>query len=123
MGVARLRSKPYDRKNVKISRGLRANMTDAEWKLWGHIRLKQIDGKRFRRQQPIGPYIVDFACLDKKLVVEVDGSQHMDISVNDDERTAFLNAEGYQVLRFWNNDVLQNIDGVIEKIELALGEK
>jgi very-short-patch-repair endonuclease len=84
------------------------------------LRRRQIDGHRFRRQVPIGPYIVDFACLGARLVIEVDGSQHFDEADADRERTEWLEARGYRVLRFWNDEVLQQTDGVLEMVQHAL---
>ncbi len=83
---------------------------------------KQPEGIKFRRQQPIGPYIVDFVSFERKLVVEVDGGQHneKDGMAKDDKRTKWLEAEGFQVLRFWNNDVVTNIEGVLENIRAVL---
>jgi very-short-patch-repair endonuclease len=95
-------------------------MTDAEARLWMRLRAKQIDGHRFRRQVPVGPYIVDFACLDAQVIVEVDGSQHLVALNRDAERTAELQARGFRVLRFWNNDVLEQTESVLEEIRLAL---
>ena len=102
------------------ARALRANLTDAEKKLWSHLRRKAL-GYRFRRQHPIGPYIVDFICLEQRLIIEADGGQHNNThAANDAKRTTWLNDRHYRVLRFWNNDILTNIDGVIETIRLAL---
>ncbi len=95
------------------ARSLRSSMTDAERLLWRAIRAKQLDGYRFRRQHPIGHYILDFACLDKKCVIELDGGQHQDQVAYDERRTLFLKMQGWQVLRFWNNDVMTNLDGVL----------
>ena len=86
-------------------------MTLAERRLWSILRLRGVDGFRFRRQCPVGPYVVDFACLDARLVIEADGCQHMD-SVSDVARDAFLRARGFRVLRFWNHDILANLEGV-----------
>ena len=102
-------------------RQLRKNMTDAERALWFRLRSRQVEGHKFRRQHPIGPYVVDFVCLEQRLVVEVDGSQHMD-NPHDESRTRWLNAEGYKVLRFWNNEVLLETDAVLEVIQEALAE-
>jgi very-short-patch-repair endonuclease len=99
---------------------LRANMTDAERRLWYWLRAHRFDGFKFKRQVPIDPYVVDFACLGRKLVVEVDGGQHADNS-NDVVRDNDLKGEGFRILRFWNNDVLQNTRGVLETIYSALG--
>jgi very-short-patch-repair endonuclease len=92
-------------------RRLRQNPTEAEIRLWSKLRLKQIGGHRFRRQVPIGPYIVDFICLARRLVIEVDGGQHAAESDRDDVRTAWLERQGFRVHRFWNNEVLGNTDG------------
>ena len=97
------------------ARELRATMTDSERRLWRCLRMRQLDGYRFRRQHPVGPYIVDFACLAARLVVEVDGGQHSD-SMGDRHRDAFLRARGFRVLRFWDNDVLGEPDAVCEVI-------
>jgi very-short-patch-repair endonuclease len=95
-------------------------MTDAEKRLWQAIRANQLENCRFRRQYLIGPYIADFACIDKKLVVELDGGQHQDQVEYDEKRTRFLQAQGWRVLRFWNNDVLTNLDGVLASVADAL---
>jgi very-short-patch-repair endonuclease len=104
---------------VPTARKLRSNLTDAETTLWSRLRRKQLDGHRFRRQVPIRSYVADFACFDPKLIFEVDGGQHAE-SKTDTIRTAFLEREGFRVLRFWNNEVLQNTDGVIDVIRAAL---
>ncbi|MEX2201379.1 MAG: DUF559 domain-containing protein [Dongiaceae bacterium] len=101
-------------------RQMRANPTDAEQRLWYRLRRKQIGGARFRRQFPIGRYIVDFVCLPARLIVEVDGGQHDEQAVTDDVRTAWLETQGFDVIRFWNNDVLGNADGVVERIVEAV---
>jgi very-short-patch-repair endonuclease len=103
------------------ARELRAAMTDAERTLWRCLRLRQLDGYRFRRQVPIGPYVADFACLQAGLVVEVDGGQHAGTRF-DQGRDAFLRAQGFSVLRFWNNEVLRNPDAVCGAILAALGD-
>jgi very-short-patch-repair endonuclease len=105
---------------LKRARQLRAQLTDAEMRLWMHLRRRQLNGAYFRKQCPIGPYIADFACLDAKLIIELDGSQHAD-SASDASRDAWLTRHGYRTLRFWNNDVLQNMEGVIIAITAALG--
>jgi very-short-patch-repair endonuclease len=102
------------------ARHLRKNQTDAERALWSHLRLRQIEGFRFRRQQSIGPYIVDFFCPEAKLIVEVDGGQHADRIEEDTERTEWLEFRGYKVVRYWNNEVLRNIDGVITDLQSHL---
>jgi very-short-patch-repair endonuclease len=97
-------------------------MTDAELRLWMRLRCDQIDGYRFRRQLPMGPYVVDLVCLKARLVIEVDGGQHAQLVEHDDQRTAWLASRGFKVLRFWNNDVLQETDGVVETVRAALAE-
>jgi very-short-patch-repair endonuclease len=96
------------------ARQLRSNPTEAERRLWSKLRLKQIGGHRFRRQVAIGPYIVDFVCLSRRLIIEVDGGQHSEDVAQDRARTAWL--ERLHVLRFWNNEVLGNIEGVYDVI-------
>jgi very-short-patch-repair endonuclease len=108
-----------DRKTTGIARRLRTDQTDAETVLWNRIRNRQIDGHKFVRQQPIGNYICDLVCRERLLIIEVDGGQHNE-SAADFMRDRRLNEAGYRVLRFWNNDVLGNIDGVLEVIQIAL---
>jgi very-short-patch-repair endonuclease len=98
------------------ARQLRKNPTDAERLLWRKLRFWQVEGLKFRRQQPLGPYIVDFVCLEKRLVVEVDGGQHAENANYDTQRDDWLHDQGFVVLRFWNNDVLKNIDSVVEQV-------
>ena len=100
---------------------LRRDATDAERLLWSKLRSRQLEGWKFRRQVTIGSYIVDFLCWDAALVVEVDGSQHSEDV--DAHRTALLNGAGYRVVRFWNNDVLQNMDGVLEDLLTILAQQ
>lgn len=107
------RIKPEHSENARL---LRSDMTIAEHKLWQAISGKQIEDCRFRRQHPIGPYIADFACTDKSLVIELDGGQHQEQVAYDERRTKFLQMHGWRVLRFWNNDVLNNLDGVLAKV-------
>jgi very-short-patch-repair endonuclease len=102
------------------ARALRKNPTDVERLLWRHLRMWQLDGYKFRRQQPIRNYIVDFVCLEKRLIIELDGGQHVEQLKYDTERDAWLRAQGFSVLRFWNNEVLQNSDGVKQVIFKAL---
>jgi very-short-patch-repair endonuclease len=96
-------------------------MTDAELKLWNELRAHRLMGLGFRRQVPIGPYIVDFACPTHRLAVEVDGSQHADAEnlARDRVRTAYLQGGGWLVLRFWNDDILRDIDNVCQHIVIA----
>jgi len=98
------------------ARELRKNQTDAEQRLWRNLRNFQLEGCKFRRQVVVGNYIVDFLCLEPKLIVEVDGGQHIDQYEYDQVRTKYLASLGYQVIRFWNNDVLGNSQAVLEKI-------
>jgi very-short-patch-repair endonuclease len=102
------------------ARQLRKNLTDAERRLWARLRRRQLDGCQFRRQAPIGPYIVDFACFSRRLVVEVDGGQHALRMGQDAKRTAWLESQGFEVLRLWNNDVLANTDAVVGAVLDAL---
>ena len=97
---------------------LRLNQTDPEARLWRRLRNWPIQGTHFRRQVPIGPYIVDFACMAAHLVIEMDGSQHGigENVIRDEARTRWLEAAGYRVIRFWNNDLVNNMDGVLERI-------
>ena len=107
-----------DPKSISLARNLRRNESDAERKLWSKLRSRQFDNLKFRRQHPIGKYIVDFVSIEKKIIVEVDGGQHNELNniENDKQRTIRLENEGYTVLRFWNNDVLTNIEGVVIRI-------
>jgi len=100
---------------------LRGNMTEAEKRIWYLLRRHQFGGLNFRRQAPIDPYIVDFACLSIRLVIELDGGQHDANAKADAQRTAFLQSQGYRVLRFWNNEVFENLDAVLREISLACG--
>ena len=111
------------REQVAFARKLRQSQTDAEKALWARLRNKQLEGVKFRRQQPLGPYIVDFVSFERNIIVELDGGQHNEgeVSERDDRRAAWLKEEGYQVLRFWNNEVLVNIEGVLQKIRWFLG--
>jgi len=105
-----------DRKSTRIARRLRVNQTDAETVLWNRLRNRQIEGYKFVRQQPINGHICNFVCRERSLVVEVDGGQHNE-STDDVVRDRWLADEGYRVLRFWNNDVLGNIEGVLSQIQ------
>jgi very-short-patch-repair endonuclease len=106
--------------DIRRARQLRTQMTDAEVRIWSGLRRWQMDGYRFRRQVPKGPYILDFVCLKARLVVEVDGGQHATAVEVDNQRTAWLESRGLRVLRFWNNDVLLETNGVLETIRAAL---
>jgi very-short-patch-repair endonuclease len=99
------------------ARRLRQNATDAEQLLWQHLRSRQLNGLKFRRQATVGPYIADFLCVEARIVVEADGGQHSE--VKDSARTQFLQSRGFRVLRFWNHDILENVDGVLTIIAAA----
>ena len=98
------------------SRQLRKNMTDVERLLWLKLRGRQLQGYRFRRQHPIKNYIVDFVCIELTLIIELDGGQHANQSLYDQQRTDVLNGAGFKVLRFWNNDCIENMEGVLVRI-------
>jgi len=100
------------------SRALRQNSTDGERKLWSVLRSRQLSGFKFRKQVEIDGYVVDFLCPERRLIIEVDGGQHT--PERDARRTAYLEGQGFRLVRFWNNDVLQNLDGVWTMIEEAL---
>ncbi len=106
-------------KGYQNARELRKEPTPAEAKLWAYLRKDQ-PGVNFRRQHAIGKYIPDFCCIKKKLIIELDGGQHVEQVEYDDERTKYLEALGYKVIRFWNSDVMKDINGVIRVIQLAL---
>jgi very-short-patch-repair endonuclease len=110
------------RPQTALARQFRRKQTDAEKALWAILRRKQMSGFKFRRQQLIGPYIVDFVSFEKRLVIEIDGGQHNEIQgrARDDSRSLWLRERGYEVLRFWNNDVLVNGEAVAETIRAAL---
>ena len=99
---------------------LRRNQTDAERTLWGHLRDRRLERYKFRRQRPLGKYIVDLICLEERLIVEVDGGQHSGRQMYDSERDEWLESQGYRVLRFWNNQVLNEIESVKEVILATL---
>jgi len=111
-------------RRVPLARLLRRIATPAERKLWWHLREAQFAGSHFRRQATIGPYFADFCCHINRLVIEVDGASHAEGRqlLTDARRTEFLQAHGYRVLRFWNNDVLTNIEGVMTVIASALAD-
>src|SRR4051794_9730961 len=97
---------------TRRARSLRKNATEAEQRLWRHLRGRYLEAFKFRRQRPVGPYIVDFICMECGLIVEVDGGQHAEVRKSyDEQRDAYLHRHGYRVLRFWNNDVMANIEG------------
>jgi len=104
------------------ARRLRRNMTDAERLLWSRLRGKQIDGFRFRKQVPLGRFVADFACMEPRLAIEIDGGQHARQMAQDDARSVWLESQGFTVLRFWNNEVSDNIEGVLQTIARTLRE-
>ena len=104
---------------TKRAQRLRNGATDSERRLWQQLRNRQLEGFKFSRQMPVGKFVCDFMCRERRLVIELDGGQHAE-SARDDERTAFLEAAGYQVIRFWNNDVLENMEGVLRVIVQVL---
>ncbi len=98
---------------------LRSRQTDAEQRLWYHLRAHRFLGLKFKRQKPVGRYIVDFICHERRLIIEVDGGGHAHQTAYDHERDTWLRERGYRVLRVWNHDVVQQLDGVLEQIRLA----
>ena len=110
----------YSPQTLKRAKALRQSQSNAEGLLWHYLRKKQLDGHKFRRQQPIGRFIVDFVCMPKKLVIELDGGQHSTQKAYDEQRDQFLKERGYRVLRFWNSVVFENCYGVLESILAAL---
>ena len=118
-GEGRVRGRFCERPG-RYARSLRQSETKAERKLWFLLRNRRLGGLKFRRQHPIGPFVTDFCCTEAKLIVELDGGQHALQRRSDKTRTAYLEAQGYRVLRFWNNDALGNTDAVLQRIALAL---
>ncbi|AOE84374.1 endonuclease domain-containing protein [Pseudomonas sp. TCU-HL1] len=106
---------------LEFAKRLRAEQTDAEQWLWRHLRAKRLLGLKFRRQKPIGHFIVDFICQERMLIVEVDGGQHLESST-DEKRDAWLASRGFRILRFWNHEVLLETEAVLETIRLAAEE-
>jgi very-short-patch-repair endonuclease len=103
-----------------LAQSLRNHATDAERHFWRHLSRRQLRGYKFSRQMPIGPFVCDFLCRDAQLVVEIDGGQHDRNADRDASHTHYLEAEGFRVIRFWNNDVLENVEGVLTSILGAL---
>jgi very-short-patch-repair endonuclease len=103
-----------------VAKQLRRDKTEAEARLWRYLRNRQMEGQKFRFQSPVGEHVPDFLCSDAKLIVELDGGQHGEQIAKDAVRTEALEAAGYLVIRFWNNEVLANTEGVLEAIRLAL---
>ena len=104
------------------ARSLRKNQTDVEQLVWKHLRNRQLYNYKFRRQFPIEPYVADFACLELKLIIELDGGQHACQINYDEQRSLFLEQRGFKVIRLWNNDVIENTVGVLEAINLVILE-
>ncbi len=107
---------------LKRAQDMRRNSTDAEKLLWRHLRNRQVDGFKFRRQVWLDSFVADFYCAEAKLVVEADGGQHDEGHDADTRRSAILREKGFRIVRFWNNDVTENIEGAIEMVRSALGE-
>ena len=112
----------YNPKNINFAKNMRSNMTKEEFIIWQKVRAKRFLGYKFKRQVLIGDYIVDFLCPEKKLIIEIDGGQHnaLDKIEKDNIRTKYFEDNGFRVLRFWNNEVLNNMDGVYEVIKRNL---
>ncbi|MGD0779321.1 MAG: endonuclease domain-containing protein [Dehalococcoidales bacterium] len=110
---------------TNLAKGLRARQTEAETVIWYKICNRQLEGAKFRRQQQVGDYIADFVCFEKKVIIEIDGGQHNETpnKERDEQRTRLLEQKGYRVLRFWNNDVLQNTEGVLYTITEILKQR
>ena len=110
-------------RTLALARALRGSQTGAEGRLWARLRGRGADGLRFRRQHPIGPYVADFYCAETRLVVEIDGDTHVGKEGHDAGRSEYLAERGYRVVRFWNSDVDENIEGVLEAIWTECGRK
>ena len=108
-----------EKRLTPVARKLRQDATEVEKRLWAHLRNRQIEDAKFVRQFPIGPYVVDFACRAARLAIELDGGQHSESST-DAARTRLIEAHGYTIVRFWNHDVLVNMEGVLEEIRRTL---
>jgi very-short-patch-repair endonuclease len=104
------------KQNICLAKKLRYESTEAEKLVWRYLRARRLDGLKFRRQHPIGEYIADFVCLENRIIIEIDGGQHANERNKDREREAWLKNQGFKVLRFWNNEVLENLEGVLEVI-------
>lgn len=111
-----------DMELVRRAKALRTRQTDAELRLWYHLRGRRFMNLKFRRQVPLGRYIVDFLCTEHRLIVEVDGGQHNEHPQRDQQRDRWLAEQGYRVVRFWNHQVMQELDAVLERLRTAAGE-
>ena len=118
-GEGELRLQTHHRNSTPKARALRHNQTDAEIAFWNQVKDRRFHGLKFKRQHPVGIYFADFVCLEHHLIVEIDGGQHND-NPQDEVRTKYLNNSGFKVIRFWNNDILSNIEGVTHSLTLAL---
>ena len=112
----------YNNKSLENAKILRSNMTDCEQKLWYYLRAGRFENIKFKRQAPIGNYIIDFVAKEKNLIIELDGSQHMDneLQKHDAIRENYLKNLGYKIIRFYNNEIIENIEGVLEKIRQSI---
>jgi len=116
VGVKKIERNLKKRNKITIAKKLRINSTDTEKYLWKYLRGRQFEGIKFRRQHPIGKYVVDFINLEREIIIEVDGGQHLE-NKKDKLRDRWLKEQGYEVLRFWDNEVLTNVEGVLEVIK------
>jgi very-short-patch-repair endonuclease len=105
------------------AKSLRSNQTEAEARLWYHLRAHRFMGLKFKRQKPVGRYIADFVCWERRLIIELDGGQHAEQVTYDGQRDAWLRSQGYTVLRFWNHEVMQEMDGVLERMRCAVADE
>lgn len=108
-----------DYKTLINAKTLRTHQTEAEQRLWYHLRTRRFMGLKFKRQKPMGRYITDFVCMERRLIIEIDGGQHAEQLEYDQHRDVWLRSQGYTVLRFWNNEVMQQLEGVLEQIRIA----
>jgi very-short-patch-repair endonuclease len=115
VGVKKVETNLKKRNKIAIAKKLRINSTDTEKYLWKYLRGKQLTGFKFRRQHPIGKYVIDFVNLERRIIIELDGGQHLE-NKKDKLRDKWLKERGYDVLRFWDNEVLTNVEGVLEVI-------
>ena len=116
MGVIKIEKNLKKRNEITFAKKLRINSTDTEKYLWKYLRGRQLEGFKFRRQHPIGKYIVDFVNLERRIIIELDGGQHIE-NKKDKLRDKWLEERGYEVLRFWDNEVFTNVEGVLEVIK------
>lgn len=107
-------------KILSNAKTLRTNQTEAEWRLWYHLRAQRFMDLKFKRQKPMGRYIVDFVCVERRLIIELDGGQHSEQVAYDQRRDAWLRGQDYTILRFWNNEVMQQLEGVLERIRCSV---